>query len=411
MSSATSADERTWAAERRWEPVLSGLRAEALDCLQTTMALTADEAYGTGAHLALGCRWRFPAGHPRGAVRVQRSLPERMAEATELLGLRVSQPEGPMGVPELRRRLVSAGPLYVVADAYDLRWLPYAARRHMPHSFLLEIGRNGYTVVDAYHNDTEWGPARPGVWTLPAAELDNVVRGGALAIKLTAAGTQPPQIDGAAVMAGNAAAARLAARDIDSYAASVRAGLDQPAGFERLVLDIWLLCRERLLHTCWLGAHPAATAAGAAAHEWQRLAAQSYLALRRAQRGAPCNDAIVDDMAQLLHSDAALVAGLTQAPPPAGNGVAVGEGVTSAVLTALRVTLQLGDQPIDHSCALRSLPRFDSFQLVDIIDRVEVSLGAQMPADAAADDLADVAGLCRLFARAVADEEGWSPRR
>ena len=44
-----------------------------------------------------------------------------------------------------------------------------------------------------------------------------------------------------------------------------------------------------------------------------------------------------------------------------------------------------------------------TFRLVEIIDRVESRLAIPFPADAPADDLVDLAGLCRLFARSAAD--------
>lgn len=387
-----------------WRQPLQGLRVGALDCLQTTVALIADRAYGTGAHLALGCRWRFPEPRPDGSVRVQRSLPERLDEAASLLGLRIAVPPGPVGPPELRRRLVGVTSLYVVADAYDLPWLPYAGHRHMPHSFLLEMGPTGYTVVDAYHNDTEWGAARPGAWALSADQLDRALHSGALAIAVDPAAVRP-SLDRPAVVAANVAEARASGPGIEAYAADIRAALGQREGVERLVLDVWLLSRERLLHTAWLGDHPVAAQAAAAAAAWQRLAAQSYLVMRRARRGTPVNGAVADDLLRLLRADAALMGGLPtrlaghSAGPPADAGP---DRVLNAVVMALGDTLHLGPPQVRAAGSLRDLPGFDSFRLVEAIDRIEQRLGVRFPADAGADDLQDVPGLCRLFERGVA---------
>ena len=79
-----------------------------------------------------------------------------------------------------------------------------------------------------------------------------------------------------------------------------------------------------------------------------------------------------------------------------------GTAIADAVVQALHATLDVRDRAIRQTDALRSLPGFDSFQLVEIIDRVEATLDVEFPADAAAADLADVAGLCRLFTRAAA---------
>ena len=383
-------------ASTRWDAVLSGVRAEALDCLQSTVAAVADEAHGSGTHLALGSRWRFPSRGADGTVGVQPSVAERMAQAEEVLGIAVGQPQGPAGPAELRR-LAGAGPVYVVAEAYDLQWLPYSRAtvryREMPHSFLIEQTGSGYTVVDAYYADTEWGRARPHAWTMEASELDKAVQGKGIAIRMTAG--PPPAPDHASAMRENAIAAREAGPVIEEYLDTARETLYQPEGIERLVLDIWHLCRERLLATIWLGEHEAATAAERTAHAWQQLAAQSYLASRRARRGARPNLALIDDMGTLLRADAALLAELGGAPTAA---------IENTVRQVLGSTLGLAPESLRMDSTLRTLPGFDSFRLVEIIDRLEGQLGLGFPADVPAADLADVAGLCRVFTRAARTE-------
>lgn len=399
-------DGRDWAptGPADWEPVLRGLRTKALDCLQTTLALLADLAHGGGAHLGLGRRCRFPARRPDGTVGVANSVPERTAEAAELLGLRVGPSEQLAGGPALRARVDRAGQQYVVADAHDLPWLPYAGHRHLPHSFLLVPAGGGYLVVDAYHNDTEWGPARPGVFRLTGAGLDRAVAGGATMLPVEPGTGGPPPADPAAGLAEHAARARRAGPEIEAYARTVRAGLPQPAVAEALVLDIWLLGRDRLLHAAWLGDHPAAAGAATRAAAWQQLAAQSYLALRRVQRGGPMNPAVLDETVRLLHADAAATAG---APDPAAAGP---ERVRGAVLDALGHTLHLDGETVRRAGPLRALPGFDSFRLVEVIDRVERRLGVRLAAEISAGDLRDVDGLCRLFAGAGLDRPGREPR-
>lgn len=400
MLSAIGTDGIAPAADSGWDAVLQGLRADALDCLQTTVALIADAAHGSGTHLALGRRLRFPARRADGTYRAELPLRERLDEAAGVLGLRVTWPPAPLSPSGLRHHLVGAGRLYVVADAYDLPWVPYAGHRRMPHSFLLETGRRGYTVVDAYHNDTEWGPARPGAWTLSADCLDRALGSGALAIQVAAADA-PREITRTAALADNAAAARTAGPGVEAYAAELRAGLAAPPGIERIVLDVWQLSRERLLHAAWLGPGPVATQVATMTHGWQRLSAQTYLAMRRAQKGSPLTGAVVDDVARQLHCDAALLTAMAAAGTAAGD-----DRVSRAVHEALRVTLGVDEATVAGADTLRALPGFDSFQLVEIIVRLEGRLGVQLPADAAADDLEDVDGLCRLFGRAPAGGAG-----
>lgn len=289
-----------------WDCVLAGIHADALDCLQSSVAIIADDAYGPGAHLALGSRLAFPSGGPVGAIGARQLLSRRMSEASELLGLRADGPGGPVSAPGLRRRLLSAGPLYVVADAYDLHWGPYAGHRHMSHSFLLEQAPGGYGVIDAYHNDTEWGHARPGVWELSAAELDQAVGAGVVVARLTPTGL--PLTDADAMIARNANAARAALPGADAYLAAAASALASPDRLEQLVLDIWHLTRDRLLHAAWCGDHPRGARAAQQAARWQQLSAHSYLTLRRARRGTPPGATLIAQLTELLHEDIDLAA-------------------------------------------------------------------------------------------------------
>jgi hypothetical protein len=77
--------------------------------------------------------------------------------------------------------------------------------------------------------------------------------------------------------------------------------------------------------------------------------------------------------------------------------------VVSAVMEAVRSSLLPDGRPIRGVDALRSLPGFSSFRLVEIIDRIERDLGVELPAEVGADDLRDVDGLSRLFTKAIAD--------
>jgi acyl carrier protein len=262
-------------------------------------------------------------------------------------------------------------------------------------------------VVDGYHNDTEWGQARPGAWSLPSGALDQILASGAVTVAVRP-GAPPTCPDGSAapvdaVLAANAAAARRAGDDIDGYVEAVRRRADAPHAMARLVLDIWLLGRERLLHAIWLGGHPAAAVVSAHAQSWRQLAAQSYLAMRRSRRGQPMGMAVLDDVAKQLHADARLAMDLADpatgtVPPPTP---AVAPAVTRAVLDALGEALRLDEHTIRSRATLRELPGFDSFRLVDVIVRIEDRLGVTLPTELAAEHLGDVAGLCRLFSDAI----------
>jgi hypothetical protein len=136
----------------------------------------------------------------------------------------------------------------------------------------------------------------------------------------------PPRLDAGAILLSNAAAMSAALADIDRYVAAARTTAGGRQALERLVLDVWLLSRSRLLHAAWLatlGDRPAAAAAAAEhAQAWLRLSALAFVAERRAQRGQAASPAVVDQLDGLLHADVQLAQRLARpdmAPMTAGR--------------------------------------------------------------------------------------------
>ncbi|WBB76135.1 acyl carrier protein [Micromonospora sp. WMMD1128] len=386
-----------------WTPILTGLRATALDCLQTSFALLADHANGSGSHLALGARFGFATRERDGLVTVEATSDDRAAEAADLLGLWVEGRWMQLDGPQVRQLCGPGQPLYVIADAYDLPWCPYHGHEHMRHSFLVTAATTDeVTVVDAYHNDTAWGAARPGVWRLPTAGFDAALAGGA---HTPAVAVHPaPAIDVPAMLAGNADRARRARPEIAAYLDRTAAALGTVAGLHRFVLDVWLLARGRDLHEHWLAAAAPDAAAALAGQgpRWQQLATRSYVALRRAQAGRPAAPELADALGTLVESHLTALESVGADAAPAGAGPAGGDGVRAAVLGALGDTLHLDGSELHSSDVLRELPGFDSFRLVDVIDRVEQRLGVEVPATAlSAADLRDVGSLCAMFGAAA----------
>ncbi|MCZ7437001.1 acyl carrier protein [Micromonospora sp. WMMC241] len=388
-----------------WTPILTGLRATALDCLQTSFALLADHAHGSGSHLALGARYGFRTRERDGLVTVEATSDDRAAEAVDLLGLRVEGRWMQLDGPQVRRLCGPGQPLYVTADAYDLPWCPYHGHERMRHSFLVTDAVGGeVTVVDGYHNDTAWGAARPGVWRLPTADFDAALAGGAHTLAVAA--HPAPAIDVPAMLAGNAERAHRSRPEIADYLARIGAALGTVAGLHRFVLDVWLLGRARDLHEQWLATARPGAAAALAGHgpRWQALSARSYVALRRAQAGRPATPELADALGALIaeHLDALESIAAPTGPEGADAAPAGGDGVRAAVLGALGDTLHLDGSALHTTDVLRELPGFDSFRLVDVIDRVERRLGVEVPATAlSAADLRDVGSLCAMFGAAA----------
>ncbi|MFC3454870.1 acyl carrier protein [Amycolatopsis speibonae] len=354
--------------DRLWSPLLETVRADALDCVQANLAVLADRHGGAGAHLSLGAPLRFDL---EPGPRVAASLPYRLAAAQELLGLRVTRRWDGVDGARLRALAAEAGPLYVIADAHDLTWTPYAGRRHTEHTFLLSTSD---TVVDAYHDETPWGPCRPGVWRISPAELD-ALPPTATALRFATEPVAPPPD----ILAANARAMADAVPAIDAY-------LSADHG-EGLVLDIWLLGRSRLLHGAWLARHDRPSPEiDEQARAWLTLASKSFVAWRRSHTGAP-TAAVLDDLGRLLHEDVAIAARLA---------------ARHAVLSAIQEVLRVDEPTVRAATTLRELPGYNSFGLVEIIERAEARLAVVLQdGDLAPQALQDIDSLCAIFASRV----------
>jgi acyl carrier protein len=372
--------------DRLWSPLLDSLRADALDCVQANLALVADRHAGPGSHLALGATLAFDTEQGTGGVeKVVSSVPHRLTQAEDLLGLRVKDRFDSVDGPQLRELVAHTGPLYVIGDAHTMSWLPYAGQQHLEHTFLLSTPD---TVVDAYHDETRWGPTRPGAWRLSPAELDAMVPS-ATALLIS---TGPvPVADTIFRLAANATAMTTAVPRIDSYLAAHRESFGDVALLEQLVMDIWLLGRSRLLHAAWLGTVESPDLVAAAedhAQCWLALAAQSFVALYRARRGGRVSGAVLDELDRLLHEDVAMAVRLSTA-----------DTVHAAVVAAIQEVLRVDGVALAAAPTMRELPNYNSFRLVEIIEKVEARLGVELdPDDLNAQTLRDVDSLCQAFA-------------
>ncbi|WP_053720135.1 hypothetical protein [Saccharothrix sp. NRRL B-16348] len=346
------------------------VRAELLDCVQANLALLADRRHGPGRHLALGARLRFaPVPGPNGLPTVERALDDHLRDARHLLGLAVVDRWHATTSADLPR---GHDLVYVVADAFHLPWVPYRGHKHMDHSFLVEPGPAGCTVHDAYHNDTQWGPARPGRWELTAAELSAAVPDGARVFRLEPvdrpADVRPRQ--------------HHAEPDVvDAYARAYREHPDRVAALDRLTLETWLLARSRRLHAA---CHDEPAAFEEHVRQWEALAEQTYLAYRRVARGRPEPPGVLPRLVDLLAADRVVFDGLRRE-------------IAAVVARVLNVEPAevLGGEPFP------SFPSFSSFRVVDIVERLESALGVEFDADdLVPENLHRLDDLCRLVSRA-----------
>ncbi|MEU6776287.1 acyl carrier protein [Streptomyces sp. NPDC046759] len=354
--------------------------AQHLDCLQANLALLADRHHGTGTHTRLGgvlrCAPRPLAHGPLvGLLTVEPTLDQQLTDATALLGLDVTdrRPPAPGEVPD-----TADGPLYVVADAYHLPWVPYHGTKHVEHSFLVDDdGGDTVVISDAYHNDTQWGSARPR--QLPYrredfAALLKALPDGAETVRFT------PRPLGAPPRP------RHESGPPPEYLRGYREHPDRRAALEAFTLETWLLARARRLHAaCLEEQRGAALPEPVREHlqRWDGLVEHAYLAFRRVDRGRAEPPGLFERAAEAL----------------AGDSVAFGAGAT--VREVVASVLQIAEKDLAEQ-DLTLHPEFNSIRMVEVVEILEERFAVEFdPADLVPENLQSVAGLCALLNRAL----------
>ncbi|CAM3540965.1 acyl carrier protein [Kibdelosporangium persicum] len=361
-------------------PSPESVHADLMDCVQTNLAVLADHHYGPDAHLNLGAQLNFHWRHRPGDLpTVEPTLAEQIATAEDVLGL-VARDRATVTGPELFEWSSGRDLVYVVADAYELPWAPYHGHQHMEHSFLLAPD---CTVVDAYANETPWGTATPGKWKLSPEQLC-LPKAEVFHFEPTFTGLPrlTPSINDVAV---------------DGYLAAYERNPNRTRAVERLTLETWLLTRSRKLHAKFrrLNGRPADDLAGHL-RAWDSLSEQTYLAYRRVLRGRDEPPWLVSRLGEMLAADRVVFA-----EPSTGqdvhSGPLIGEALRRAVAAIAGAVLGVTEAKLLNGLEFTALPRFSSFRLVEILERLEDELGVELdPADLVPENLHRVDDLCRI---------------
>ncbi|MGC5287766.1 acyl carrier protein [Micromonospora sp. DT231] len=268
--------------------VATGVRTELLDCIQANLAVLADRWGEPARHLALGATLRFqPRPGPDGLPTVDPPVRQHLAELTGHVGL-VARHEHRHLDPTGQRALAErAAVVYAVGDSYHMPWLPYAGHSHMEHSYLVALHGEEALIGDAYDNETAWGAARPGDWTLPWTRLPMAD----LAVVYTITDDYRPP----------SPSVRLddPAAYLEAYA---RCG-DPVAAARRLTAETWLMSRARKLHAAYRLHRGESLDAEAHLRRWDQLTATAFIALRRVERGRPAPGTLLTDLAAALTAD------------------------------------------------------------------------------------------------------------
>jgi acyl carrier protein len=367
-------------------PSFDSVHAGLLDCVQANLAVLADHHHAAGAHLNLGATLRFHwRTEPGGLPTVEPSLAEHVAAAEDLLGLVVRDRATVTGA-ELVEEVRDGDFVYVIADAYELPWVPYFGQRHMEHSFLLGAD---FTVIDAYANETPWGTATPGRWKLSRDQL-TVRQAEVIHFDRAVSGLPRPVVS-------------VEDTCFEGYLSVYESCPDRLRALERLTLETWLLARSRKLHARFRehDGFPLEAAQREHLARWDALVEQTYLAFRRVSRGRGEPASVVRRLGDVLEADRAVFGGLvTAGRQPVTLHSGADESLRRAVASVVGSVLGVPDVRLLDSAELASLPRFSSFRLVEIIERLEGELGVELdPADLVPENLRSVADLCRIAGR------------
>ncbi|MEV5716991.1 acyl carrier protein [Amycolatopsis mediterranei] len=363
--------------------VLPGIHADALDCLQANLAVFADAHHGAGTHLRLGARTGFEPVFGAGLPTVAATVDDRLAQARRWLGLSVTQRHDGVTAADVVSLLSDGEPRYLVADAFGMPWLPYHGHEHVEHSFLAVAAPGGVQVTDAYHNVTPRGTALPGVWLLTESEFVAALDVG----ENTVISLQP-----VALPEGHDETAPVDPAVVGRYVAAYRDHTDRRAAFTALTLETWLLARERRMRVALTGDPASASRLPG----WQRLTEQVYVALRRVEAGRGAPSHVFEMLSDLLNAEGAPAAH----DGPDAAGAERDTRVRATIVAVLARILGIGAEHV--TADFRTMPGFDSFRLVDLIQQTESALDIEIPPDElVAANMADLDALTRLFARAV----------
>lgn len=153
-------------ATARWHAAMERADTDLLDCLAVNLAVLLVWHGAADVRTPFAARWRFRLrGDRAGDGRPDLPPQHLAADLRELAGWELRwQSAADLGseLPAWAAACDDGQPVLVVADAFDVPWVPYAGHEHMEHSFIVAgVDGDRLTIADGYTNTTEWGAARP----------------------------------------------------------------------------------------------------------------------------------------------------------------------------------------------------------------------------------------------------------
>jgi hypothetical protein len=309
----------------RWQAAMERADTELLDCLAVNLAVLLAWHGAADVRTPFAARWRFRLrDDAAGGSRLDLPPQDLAEDLRELAGWELRwRPAANLAgqLPAWASSCDEDQPVLVVADAFDMPWVPYAGHEHMEHSFIVAaVDRGCLTITDGYANTTEWGAAQPVTATVGPAEIASLLAGAGRWSAPRQVGL--PAAAGCARSLAPTTIARLVRESADEICTAHEAGryefflrqaatLAQAGDLAPVAVDSWLLARSRRLHARWLDKDAAACVpvtlrqdfGASVAAAWTRAAEISYIGLRRARSGRAVPPAVIDCLRQACSAE------------------------------------------------------------------------------------------------------------
>lgn len=277
---------------------IDGLDSAFLDCFTDNVAALLRFFGVQDVRTPLACQWHFAFDEtedvPLPAVE-RVPFDQLVATQTGFELVPLSTTEAP--VEACLAMLEVGDPVYVVGNAFHMRWLPYFERRHIDHSFVIDGASEDGSVLhvaDAYANRTQWGDAVPKLTELRSKKLMGILEGSSgwrgAHLFVMRQNAEPERVDPDAIVEANATEIHRAVREDHAFArfrSWYSKRTDDVNAVAQFTLACWMVARARSLHALWLADHGRKNVFDDVVSAWRRVAEFAYIMERRVAAGRP----------------------------------------------------------------------------------------------------------------------------